>query len=80
MTPFEVVYGVPPLRLLSYIPGTTGVETVDEVLRNQEQILSLLQHHIQQAQQRMKRYADLKRTEQKLEVGQQVYLRFQPYW
>ncbi|XP_062166950.1 uncharacterized protein LOC133873232 [Alnus glutinosa] len=34
MTPYEVVYGVPPLRLLSYVPGTTRVEAVDDVLRN----------------------------------------------
>lgn len=32
MTPFEAVYGVPPPRLLSYIPGTTRVEAMDEVL------------------------------------------------
>jgi hypothetical protein len=75
MTPYEAVYGVPPLRLLSYVPGTTRVEVVDEVLRNREQILQLLQHNIKQAQQRMKKYADLKRTERELKVGQRVYLR-----
>jgi len=31
------------------------------------------------AQQRMKKYADLRRSERNLEVGQQVYLRLQPY-
>lgn len=40
MTHFEAVYRVPPL---SYIPGTTRVEAVDEVLPNHEQILNLLQ-------------------------------------
>jgi hypothetical protein len=53
---------------------------VDEVLRKRKQILTLLQHNMQQAQQRMKKYADLKRTERKFELGQQVYLRLQPYW
>jgi hypothetical protein len=71
--------GVPPPRLLSYIPGTTRVEAVDEVLRNREQILNLLQQNIQQAQQRMKKFADLRRTEREFEVGQYVYLRLQPY-
>jgi hypothetical protein len=45
MIPYESVYGVPPPRLLSYVPGTTRVEAVDEVLRNHEQILHLLQHN-----------------------------------
>jgi len=79
MTPYEAVYGVPPPRLLSYIPGTTRVEAVDEVLRNRKQILNLLQQNIKQAQQRMKKFADLKRTEREFEVGQYVYLRLQSY-
>jgi hypothetical protein len=40
--------------LLSYIPGTTKVDAVDEVLHSKEQILILLQQNLQQAQQRMK--------------------------
>jgi len=69
----------PPPRLLSYVPRTTRVEAVDEVLRNREQILNLLRQNIKHAQQRMKKYAYLKRTEWELEIGQQVYLRLQPY-
>jgi hypothetical protein len=68
-----------PPRLLSYIPGTTRVQAVDEVLRNREQNLSILHHNLQHAQQRMKKYADIKRTERKFEVGQRVYLHLQPY-
>jgi hypothetical protein len=75
MTPYEAVYGVPPPRLLNYVPGTTREEAVDEVLRNREQIIHLLQHNIKQAQQRMKKYADLRRSEREFEVGQDVYLR-----
>jgi hypothetical protein len=36
MTPFEAVYGLPPPRLLTYVPGTTRLEAVDEVLRSRE--------------------------------------------
>jgi hypothetical protein len=79
MTPFEAVYGQPPPRLLSYIPGTTKVEAVDEVLRNRERILGLIQQNMQQAQQRMNRYADLNITERTFTVGQSVYLWLQPY-
>jgi len=79
MTPYEAIYGVPPPRLLGYVPGTTRVEVVDDVLRNREQILTLLQQNMKHAQQRMKRYADLQRTERELELGQMIYLRLQPY-
>ena len=33
VTPFEALYGYPPLRLLDYIPGTTSVEVVDDHLQ-----------------------------------------------
>jgi hypothetical protein len=73
-----VVYGVPPPRLLSYIPSTTRGQAVDEVLHNREQILSILNHNLQQAQQRMKKYADIKLTERQFELGHKVYLRLRP--
>jgi hypothetical protein len=76
---YEAVYGFPPPRLLTYVPGTTQVDAVDEVLHTRQQILTLLQHNLQQAQQRMKKYSDLKCTERSFEVGQMVYLRLQPY-
>jgi hypothetical protein len=80
MTPYETIYWVPPPRLLNYVPGTTRVGAMDEVLRNREQILHLLQHNIKQAKQHMKKkYTNLKRTERELKVGQGVYLRLQPY-
>jgi len=49
------------------------------VLRNREQILALLKQNIQFAQQRMKKYADIRRTKREFELGQMVYLRLQPY-
>jgi hypothetical protein len=79
LTPYEAVYGVPPPRLLTYVPGTTQVDSIEEVFRTRQQILALLQHNLQQAQQRMKKYSDLKCTERSFEVGQMVYLRLQPY-
>ena len=79
MTPFEAVYGRLPPRLLTYIPGTTKVAVVDEVLKSKEEILALLQYNLQHAQQRMKKYANFRGSSRTLEVGQQVYLRLQPY-
>jgi len=74
LTPFEPVYGVPPPKLLNYIPGTTRVEAVDDVLRNIGQILNLLHHNLKHAQQRMKKYADLRHSKRTFELDQQVYL------
>lgn len=79
MTPFKAVYGVPPPRLLIYILGATRVHVVEEVLRNKEQILKLLHHNLTHAQQRMKKYADIRRTERTFELGQAVCLCLQPY-
>jgi hypothetical protein len=47
MAPFEAVYGIPPPRLLSYIPRTTKLEAIDEVPKSREHILSLLRSNMQ---------------------------------
>jgi hypothetical protein len=49
MTHFEAVYGRLPPRLLTYIPSTTKVADVDEVLKSREDILALLQYNLQHA-------------------------------
>jgi hypothetical protein len=46
MTSFEAVYGIPPTRLLSYVPGTTIVESVDVLLRDRAQLITLLRHNL----------------------------------
>lgn len=38
-TAFEVVYGRPPPSLLSNIPRTTGIATVDEALISRDKVL-----------------------------------------
>lgn len=69
MTLFEAVYGVPPPRLLSYVQGTTKVQAVEDQLRSREQIAKLLKENLDAARQRMKRQADLNRTERSFETG-----------
>ncbi|KAL5784029.1 hypothetical protein ACOSQ2_006421 [Xanthoceras sorbifolium] len=58
ITPFQAVYGVPPPSLLSYVPGTTNVQAVDELLRSREDILCELRKNLIAAQSRMKSQAD----------------------
>ncbi|XP_035549739.1 uncharacterized protein LOC118349426 [Juglans regia] len=39
MTPYEAVYGVPPVKLQQYIPGLSQNQAVEELLRTREEIL-----------------------------------------
>ena len=79
MTPFEVVYGIPPPRLLAYVPGTSHVQAVDENLRDRDAILRELRHNLLLAQDRMKCQANQHRREASFLMGDYVYLKLQPY-
>ena len=48
-------------------------------MKSRELILSILQDNLHHAQDRMKKFADLKRTERSFNSGDWVYLRLQPY-
>lgn len=50
MTPFEVVYGIPPPTLFSYVLGTTKIEAMDAHLRIGDQILRDLRYNLYRAQ------------------------------
>lgn len=41
LTPYEMVYGIPPPCLLSYAKKTTKVEAMEQVLRSHDYILQL---------------------------------------
>ncbi|KAJ8752156.1 hypothetical protein K2173_003764 [Erythroxylum novogranatense] len=78
-TPFELVYGRPPPSLLSYVPGTTKVQSVDDYLRQRAEVLKELKLNLRLAQEKMKLHADKKRREVEFNVGDYVYLKLQPY-
>lgn len=79
ISPFEALYGLPPPTMLSYVPGTTKVQAVDEYLRNREAILKELRRNLRNAQDRMKSKANRQRREVDFEVGDMVFLKLQPY-
>lgn len=79
MTPFEIVYGRPPPTLIHYIPGTAKAQQVEEDLIDRDRTLIILKDNLLRAQERMKFFADRKRTERSFEVGDQVLLKLQPY-
>jgi hypothetical protein len=60
------------------IPLQGDTEAKDFLLERQ-QMLAQLKENLSQAQAKMKKYVDLKRTERKLDVGDMVYIKMQPY-
>ena len=60
------------------IPGPSDAQAKD-FLSDKQNTLRQLKHNLQQAQERMKKYADINRSERKFKVGDIVYLRMQPY-
>ena len=79
MTPYEVVYGQPPLVLLPYTPHSSPVQAVVMVLRNCDQILHILQENIHMAINRMKQQANQHCFEHTFQVSDMVFLHLQPY-
>ena len=52
---------------------------MDLLLKDRQQLLSLLKHNLTVAHEKMKWYADKKRVDRSFNVGDWVYLRLQPY-
>ncbi|CAL1379503.1 unnamed protein product [Linum trigynum] len=79
MSPFEALYGFPPafFGLADHLSSSVGA--VEERVTQQQQLVQLLTHNITQAQNRQNQYADRRRSEQVLQVGDWAYLRLQPY-
>ena len=72
MTPFQALYGYPPPMLLSYVPGTSANQTVDQTLQSKDQILKVLKENLEEARNRMKLHADKHRSERTFEEGEWV--------
>lgn len=74
-TPFETLYGYPPPlhSVQTYLPSS-DTEAKD-FMQQRTQRLQELKENLQQAQHRMKFYADKKRVEREFEVGDMVYLK-----
>ena len=78
-TPFQALYGRPPLVLVNYLVESSPVNEVDRSLIDRDQLLKELKGNLQRANNRMKQYADAKRREEQFLVGDWVYLKLQPY-
>jgi hypothetical protein len=78
-SPFEALYGYkPPQNQEIALPCDVSPDT-EVTLEEQDNMLKSLKENLQQAQNRIKKYADMKRTERQFNVGDMVYLKMQPY-
>ncbi|KAJ4759850.1 polyprotein [Rhynchospora pubera] len=78
-TPFHALYGYnPPLLPLGDLIKSSD-HNVNLLFKERQKALSQLKDSLSKAQSRMKKYADLKRTERTFAVGDWVYLKIQPY-
>lgn len=78
-TPYEVVYGQPPLVHLPYLAGDSIIATVDRSLQRRKEMIKTLKFHLTRAQHIMKLQCNSHRLERSFEVGDWVLLKLQPY-
>nr|GFB72995.1 transposon Ty3-G Gag-Pol polyprotein [Tanacetum cinerariifolium] len=78
-SPFEVVYGRLPPKLVPYIPGTASVQEVDEYLQDRDSLLKHLRKNLLNAQDHMKANANRHRRDLEFKEGEFVLVKLQPY-
>jgi hypothetical protein len=77
-SPFEALYGYcPPMINRIMIPGPDSPAT--EFITEKQHMITKLRENLAQAQARIKKYADNKRTEREFVVGDMAYLKLQPF-
>jgi hypothetical protein len=74
MTPYETMYGQQPPRLTSYIPTTSKVQDIKNLLQGMEVTLVDLKENLHMAQNRMKKQVDQQHSERVFQESDQVFL------
>jgi hypothetical protein len=78
-SPFEVLYGRSPRHFGLDSASVCTSADLSTWLQEREVMQALVKQHLLRAQDRMKRQADKGRSERQFQVGDQVYLKLQPY-
>lgn len=78
MTPYQALYSQSPPSI-SYQGARCSDPAVTQFVRDRINTQRLLKDNLLKAQERMKFYADKKRTDREFEEGDEVYLKLQPY-
>ena len=79
MTPFQALYGYKPPGFSFDVSSLAKVSIVEQLFKEREQLSRLLTDQLEKAQQCIKYYANKKRTEREFQIGNEVYLKLQPY-
>lgn len=79
MTPFQALYGYTPTHLSMgpYLPSAQSL--TKDYIQERAKLQQLLEDNLNKAQQMMCFYANKHRQERSFEVGDQVYLKLQPF-
>ena len=72
MTPYEAVYGQRPPTVITYLPGTSKVQSIDTMLQGQTATLAALKDNLHMAQNCMKQHANKHHSERVFQEGYQV--------
>ncbi|WVZ69878.1 LOW QUALITY PROTEIN: hypothetical protein U9M48_018599 [Paspalum notatum var. saurae] len=78
-SPFEALYGHSPRHFGVEPIHPVAVGSLSEWLQERALMTAVLKQHLHRAKQRMKKQADKGRSERSFEVGDQVFLKLQPY-
>ena len=74
----DIIWHSTPIHI-PYLPGDSPVAAVDQMLREREDILKVLQFQLRKAQARMKFQVDKHQVERSFVIGDWVLLKLQPY-
>ncbi|XP_039056733.1 uncharacterized protein LOC120199783 [Hibiscus syriacus] len=77
MTPFEALYGYKPPNL--HWSGESRVDAVQSLMQHRDQLNLFLREQLLKASNRMKQMVDKSCTDREFQVGDEVYLKLQPY-
>ncbi|CAO2191183.1 unnamed protein product [Urochloa humidicola] len=78
-SPFVVLYGYEPRHFGITSEDSIAVPELADWLQQRHVMTELVHQHLLRAKERMKRQADKKRSERVFQVGDQVFLKAQPY-
>lgn len=79
MSPFKVMFGHEPKHWAISASTSCSVPLLSAWLEEHAVMQDLVQQHLHRAKNYMKMHADQKRSFREFEVGDQVYLKLQPY-
>jgi hypothetical protein len=78
-SPFEVLYGYPPRHFGIATSSDAPVTDLTTWLADRELMTEVIRQHLNRAKQRMKKQADMHRSERQFQLNELVYVKIQPY-